>query len=95
MFQDYIRDNKNVTEEPADIGETIRNIFVDCQERTDSPVVLLVHDEERTCNFLKNMQVNTSTWRFGIKDLVNPGCVHPLSLCLKLKIFTDPIWTGI
>jgi hypothetical protein len=89
MLEDYIRNNQNVTEEPSDIVHTIHSIFADCQEKTTSPLVLLVHDEERTLSFLKNMQVNISDWRSGVKDLVSSGYVH--YLCWRTDIFTKSL----
>ena len=86
-----MRNNKSVTEEPDDIANTIHSIFADCQEKTASPLVLLVHDEERTLSFLKQLQVNTSDWRSGAKDLVNPGYVH--SLCCSANLLTESLDT--
>ena len=35
-------------------------------------MILLVHKEEETMNFLHNMGVDVSRWRFGLRDLLMP-----------------------
>ncbi|KAG6850275.1 hypothetical protein H0H93_015532 [Arthromyces matolae] len=35
------------------------------------PVILLVYEEEVTMNLLKKLRVNTSSWKYGLQDLLN------------------------
>ena len=50
-------------------------------------MILLVHKEEETMNFLHNMGVDVSRWRFGLRDILMPE-VRGTSLLEGLFILT-------
>jgi hypothetical protein len=67
--------NYGVTEElaQAELSQRLRELFADHQGiKSENPIILLVSKEKETMNYLRNMGVDTSGWRSGIKDLIMP-----------------------
>ena len=50
----------------------IQSFFKEYHRERNAPMILLVHKEEETMNFLHNMDVDISRWRFGLRDLLVP-----------------------
>ena len=50
----------------------IQYLFKEYHRERSAPMILLVHKEEETMNFLHNMGVDMSRWRFGLRDLLMP-----------------------
>jgi hypothetical protein len=50
----------------------IQIFFKEYHRESDAPMILLVSKEEDTMNFLHNMGVDVSRWRYGLKDLLIP-----------------------
>ena len=50
----------------------IQSFFKEYQRERDVPMILLVSKEEETMNFLHNMRVDVSRWRYGLRDLLVP-----------------------
>lgn len=63
-------DSEHVSHE--DMPRRIQSFFKEYHRERDAPMILLVHKEEETMNFLHNMGVDVSRWRFGLRDLLMP-----------------------
>lgn len=50
----------------AMLPSRIQNLF----QGRKSPMILLVNKEEETMNFLRNMGVDVSQWRYGLRALL-------------------------
>ena len=50
----------------------IQYLFKEYHRERSAPMILLVHKEEETMNFLHSMGVDLSRWRFGLRDLLMP-----------------------
>ena len=48
----------------------IRELFKDHLNSTDAPMILLVYHEEETINYIRNMGVDVSAWRSGLRTLL-------------------------
>jgi hypothetical protein len=53
---------------PVRIQEFFENHIIP----TEAPMILLVYHEEETMNYLRNMGVDTSAWRSGLRSLLIP-----------------------
>ncbi len=76
-----------VTEELAlaELSQRLRELFAGHQGiKSENPIILLVSKEQETMNYLRNMGVDTSGWRSGIKDLIMPD-TGQVSFFLKKK----------
>jgi hypothetical protein len=65
----------------------IQDFFKEYHRERNTPMILLVHKEEETMNFLLNMGVDVSRWRFGLRDLLMPE-VRGASVFERLLILT-------
>ena len=50
----------------------VQEIFKDHVSSTEAPLILLVYHEEETINYIRNMDVDISGWRTGLRDLLIP-----------------------
>ena len=50
----------------------VQEIFKDHVNSTEAPLILLVYHEQETMNYIRNMDVDISGWRTGLRDLLIP-----------------------
>lgn len=61
----------------------IQEFFKDHTIPTETPMILLVYHEEETMNYLRNMGVDTSAWRLGLRSLLIPDRLEVRLSCWK------------
>ena len=61
----------------------IREVFKDHLNPTEAPMILLVYHEEETMNYIRNVGVDISAWRSGLRSLLFPERLQVGGLCLK------------
>ncbi|KAF8151745.1 hypothetical protein B0H34DRAFT_665187 [Crassisporium funariophilum] len=54
----------------SEMPTRIQALFKNHVHPTDQPMILLVYKEVETMNYLRNMGVDISSWRFGLGDLL-------------------------
>ena len=54
------------------VSTRILEFFKDHLHSTEAPMVLLVYNEEETMNYIRNVGVDVSSWRSGLRDLLIP-----------------------
>ena len=60
----------------------IREIFNNRSNSLEAPMLLLVYHEEETLNYIRNVGVDVSTWRSGLRSLLIPDRIEvSLSFC--------------